>query len=103
MKKLLFIGFILIGTVSCTKEAGFSLGNKIGQRCNDGSITGSLNPGACGEYTLTELKQVLVAGQWINYTQVTKKTHGGFKEFIYGKKTFCEIYSNHLECLGRNY
>jgi hypothetical protein len=108
MKKLLvasIVSFVLFS--SCEKE-DFDL-NKIGCECNDGAKIPSLNQSDCSsQFTITE--QVLLKDSKGNAiyptTYVTVKrtsTHKGFKQFLYGKGTFCDNFGNSIYCLGKNY
>ncbi len=107
MKKLCFLFFVL-GTLSCTKEVGDGK-RIIAVKCSDGAILNSTDKAACGfEYTVTEnilLKDAkgvaLYPPQYVRVT--TKKTHGYFIEFLYGKGTFCENFPILCVDLGKNY
>jgi hypothetical protein len=108
--KRLFISILVLGTISCTKEAPAVEEKKIiAVKCSDGAILNSTSKSACGvEYTVTE--NILLRDAKGNavyppiYVEVkTKKTHGYFIEFIYGKGTFCDNFPILCVNLGKNY
>ena len=107
MKKLLVLSLVLISFVSCSKE---DIGlNKIGCECNDGAKIPSINQADCSAI-ITTTEQVLVKDSkgipiypTTYITVKTTSTHKGFKQFLYGKGTFCDNYGNSTYCLGRNY
>jgi hypothetical protein len=107
MKKLLVLTIVFMSFMSCEKE-DIEL-NKIGCECNDGAKIPSINQADCSiPFTITE--QVLVKDSKgnviypITYITVkTTSTHKGFKQFLYGKGTFCDNYGSSTYCLGRNY
>ena len=112
MKKLLVLSIALVTFTSCEKEV-IELKkdelNKIGCECNDGTKIPSTNPEACSAL-ITKTEQVLVKDSKGNpiypTTYVTVKTtytYKGFKQFLYGKGTFCDNYPNSIYCLGKNY
>jgi hypothetical protein len=108
MKKL-FISILVLGTISCTKELGTEEKKIIAVRCSDGAILNSTSQSACGvEYSVTEDILIKDAKGIALYPPVyvrvtTKKNHGYFIEFIYGKGTFCENFPQLCINLGKNY
>ena len=109
MKKLLVLIVVLILTSCQKEEIELNKLNKIGCECNDGTKIKSLNPSDCST-PFTKTEQLLVKDSKGNpiyppfyVTITTTLTHMGFKQFLYGKGTFCDNYGNSISCKPQGY